>query len=62
MDLGLVSDDSGAPFPNLSNPSRGHQLMPSLSFNAGKLMLAYYDLRQDTLWNPHAITGPEKLR
>jgi hypothetical protein len=47
VDLGLVSDDSGAPFPNLSNPSRGHQLMPSLSFNAGKLMLAYYDLRQD---------------
>ncbi|MGC2695057.1 MAG: putative Ig domain-containing protein, partial [Candidatus Angelobacter sp.] len=47
VDLGLVPDDLGTPFPNLSNPSRGHQLMPSLSFNAGKLMLAYYDLRQD---------------
>jgi hypothetical protein len=47
VDLGLVPDDLGNPFPNLSNPSRGHQLMPSLSFNAGKLMLAYYDLRQD---------------
>ncbi len=47
VDLGQVPDDLGNPFPNLSNPSRGHQLMPSLSFNAGKLMLAYYDLRQD---------------
>ena len=47
VDLGLVPDDLGNPFPNLSNPSRGHQLMPSLSFNSGKLMLAYYDLRQD---------------
>ena len=47
VDLGPVPDDLGNPFPNLSNPSRGHQLMPSLSFNAGELMLAYYDLRQD---------------
>jgi len=47
VDLGLVPDDLGNAFPNLSNPSRGHQLMPSLSFTAGKLMLAYYDLRQD---------------
>ncbi len=47
VDLGLVPDDLGSPFPNLSNPSRGHQLMPSLTFNAGKLMLAYYDLRLD---------------
>jgi hypothetical protein len=47
VDLGQVPDDLGNPFPNLSNPSRGHQLMPSLSFNAGKLMLAYYDLRLD---------------
>lgn len=47
VDLGQVLDDLGNPFPNLSNPSRGHQLMPSLSFNAGKLMLAYYDLRLD---------------
>jgi hypothetical protein len=47
VDLGQVPDDLGNAFPNLSNPSRGHQLMPSLSFNAGKLMLAYYDLRLD---------------
>ncbi|MGH9570887.1 MAG: hypothetical protein ACRD4F_14675, partial [Candidatus Angelobacter sp.] len=47
VDLGLVDDDNGAPFTNLANPSRGHQIMPTLSFNAGKLTLAYYDLRQD---------------
>ena len=47
VDLGLVADDNGNPFTNLSNPSRGHQIMPTLTFNAGKLMLVYYDLRQD---------------
>ena len=47
VDLGQVTDDTGTPFSNLSNPSRGHQIMPTLSFNAGKLTLAYYDLRQD---------------
>jgi putative Ig domain-containing protein len=47
VDLGLVADDSGNPFTNLADPSRGHQIMPTLSFNAGKLMLVYYDLRQD---------------
>src|SRR5207302_5880211 len=47
VDLGLVADDNGNPFTNLTNPSRGHQIMPTLSFNAGKLMLVYYDLRQD---------------
>lgn len=47
VDLGLVADDNGNPFTNLANPSRGHQIMPTLTFNAGKLMLAYYDLRQD---------------
>jgi hypothetical protein len=47
VDLGLVADDSGNPFTNLANPSRGHQIMPTLTFNAGKLMLVYYDLRQD---------------
>ena len=44
VDNGPVLDDYGNPL-NLSG--RGHQLMPSLTFNAGKLMLIYYDLRQD---------------
>jgi hypothetical protein len=47
VDLGLVADDNGNAFTNLANPSRGHQIMPTLTFNAGKLMLVYYDLRQD---------------
>ncbi|HSK46261.1 MAG TPA: putative Ig domain-containing protein, partial [Candidatus Binatia bacterium] len=47
VDLGLVADDNGNTFNNLANPSRGHQIMPTLTFNAGKLMLVYYDLRQD---------------
>jgi Putative Ig domain len=45
VDHGPVLDDSGNPFSNLSG--RGHQLMPSLSFSAGKLSLAYLDLRED---------------
>ena len=45
VDLGQVNDDNGNPFPNLS--TRGHQVMPNLTFNAGKLTLVYYDLRQD---------------
>lgn len=45
VDNGAVLDDLGNPFINLSG--RGHQVMPSLTFNAGKLMLIYYDLRQD---------------
>lgn len=45
VDIGSVADDDGNPFSNLSG--HGSQLMPSLSFEAGKLVLAYYDLRQD---------------
>ena len=45
VDIGPVTDDNGNAFSNLSG--RGSQLMPSLSFAAGKLVLAYYDLRQD---------------
>ena len=45
IDNGNVFDDSGNPFLSLSD--RGHQIMPSMSFNAGKLTLIYYDLRQD---------------
>jgi hypothetical protein len=47
VDLGQVTDDSGNTFTNLSNPARGHQIMPTLTFNQGKLQLVYYDLRQD---------------
>jgi uncharacterized repeat protein (TIGR01451 family) len=36
-----------APYP-IDEPNRfGHQLMPSLSFGAGKLSMVYYDLRED---------------
>src|SRR6266478_55948 len=45
IDSSAVPDDYGSPFGNLSD--RGSQLMPTLSFNAGKLILTYYDLRQD---------------
>jgi hypothetical protein len=45
IDPGAVYDDYGDAFTNLSD--RGSQLMPTLNFNAGKLMLTYYDLRQD---------------
>src|SRR6266851_2157860 len=45
IDNGYVFDDSGNPFLNLSD--HGHQIMPSMNFNAGKLTLIYYDLRED---------------
>ena len=36
-----------APYP-IDEPNRfGHQLMPALTFGAGKLSLIYYDLRED---------------
>ena len=45
IDNGPVPDDYGNPFSNLAN--RGTQFMPTLNFTAGKLILTYYDLRQD---------------
>src|SRR5215472_14704788 len=45
VDNGPVLDDSGNSFSNLSG--HGHQLMPALSFSAGKLSLAYFDFRKD---------------
>ena len=45
VDNGPLLDDSGNPLTGLSG--RGHQVMPSLTFNAGKLMMIYYDLRED---------------
>ena len=34
------------PVEDHDTPGRGHQLMPSLTFAGGKLMLVYYDLRE----------------
>lgn len=45
VDDSFLYDDYGMPLQTILG--RGHQVMPSLSFNAGKLMLAYYDLRED---------------
>lgn len=68
VDNGLVYDDSGNPLGSLSG--RGHQIMPALNFNAGKLSLIYYDLRQDHtigIFNPAFdgggnVTGYDELR
>ena len=45
VDSGVIYADDGITPLNLSG--RGHQIMPSMSFNAGKLTLIYYDTRQD---------------
>lgn len=45
VDNGPLLDDNGNPFSNLSG--HGHQLMPALSFGAGKVSLAYFDFRAD---------------
>src|SRR5215831_17584511 len=44
IDNGAVTNDLGGTFPVLT---AGHQVMPSMTFNQGKLMVVYYDLRQD---------------
>ncbi len=44
LDNGAITNDEGGTFPPLTS---GHQLMPSMTFNQGKLMVLYYDLRQD---------------
>jgi Legume lectin domain/Putative Ig domain len=39
---------------------RGHQIMPAMAFSAGKLTLAWYDLRNDDLlaiYNPLGVSG-----
>jgi hypothetical protein len=36
------------PQPIDNAQTRGHQIMPALAFNAGKLTVVYYDLREDT--------------
>lgn len=35
------------PTPVDASPARGHQIMPAMSFAAGKLMVVFYDLRED---------------
>jgi len=44
LDNGAVTNDLGGTFPALT---AGHQVMPSMIANQGKLMVLYYDLRQD---------------
>ena len=41
VDNGAVTDDQSDSF------TRGHQVMPAITFNQGKLMVVYYDLRLD---------------
>jgi hypothetical protein len=40
--------DFSALSPVENPPTRGHQLMPSLTFAGGKLVLVYYELREDS--------------
>ena len=61
VDNGAVTNDLGGTFSSLT---RGHQLMPSMTFNQGKLMLVYYDLRQDHTYAdfvPTNLSGGELL-
>jgi uncharacterized protein YjbI with pentapeptide repeats len=44
VDNGAVTNDVGGTFSGLNS---GHQIMPAMNFNQGKLTLVYYDLRQD---------------
>ena len=60
--LSTSSDGTAWSTPVFAAPSntRGHQLMPALSYASGKLMLVYYDLREDTtvgLYVPIPFTG-----
>ena len=46
MSTGSIGDWT-APFAVEMHDNPGHQFMPSLAFAGGKLMLVYYDLRED---------------
>jgi hypothetical protein len=46
-----------APIPIDNPPTRGHQIMPSLTFAGGKLSLVYYDLREDTTQGSYTPLG-----
>jgi hypothetical protein len=39
-------------------PGRGHQFMPSMTFAAGKVTIAWYDLRQDHTIGTYVPTNP----
>jgi streptogramin lyase len=57
VDNGAVTNDLGGTFPALT---AGHQIMPTMTFNQGKLMLLYYDLRQDHTigeFTPNILNG-----
>ena len=57
IDNGAVTNDLGGTFPSLT---AGHQIMPTMTFNQGKLMVAYYDLRQDHTigeFTPNIVNG-----
>ena len=44
VDGGAITNDVGGMFTSLTS---GFQIMPTMTFNQGKLMVLYYDLRQD---------------
>lgn len=44
IDNGAITNDVGGTFPSLIY---GQQVQPAMTFNQGKLMVVYYDLRQD---------------
>ena len=44
VDGGAITNDVGGMFTSLTS---GFQIMPAMTFNQGKLMVLYYDLRQD---------------
>ncbi len=46
-DVGARHGRWSAPLPVDNTQTRGHQIMPTLAFTAGKLTLVYYDLRED---------------
>lgn len=58
----VVSTSAGgltwsAPVPADNPAVRGHQIMPSLTFAAGRLALLYYDLRDDTTTGIYTALG-----
>jgi hypothetical protein len=46
-----------APSPIDNHGSRGHQIMPSLTYAAGKLMVTWYDTRKSPLNDTYYING-----
>jgi hypothetical protein len=57
VDNGAITNDLGGTFGVLTS---GFQIMPTMTFNQGKLMLIYYDLRQDHTvgeFTPNVSTG-----